>query len=131
MAVGEAMIVAGIGARRGVAASEVVALIERAVVEAGIERGELAAIATVAGKAGDPGLVEAARAFNLHLTPVALDAMQGVTGVTQSLHSERRFGVASVSEAAALAAAGPSATLILPRIQSARVTCALAAAARP
>jgi cobalt-precorrin 5A hydrolase len=37
-----------------------------------------------------------------------------------------RHGVGSLAEAAALAAAGPEAALILPRIAAPRATCALA-----
>lgn len=132
MDVGEAMIVAGIGARRGVATSEVVALIERAVREAHIARSQLAAIATAQAKVNEPGIVEAAQSFNLQLLSIPIEAMRREDGgATQSKTSQRLFGVSSVSEAAALAAAGPGSKLILPRINSARVTCALAAGVEP
>jgi cobalt-precorrin 5A hydrolase len=36
------------------------------------------------------------------------------------------YGVGSVAEAAALACAGPDARLLVPRIASARATCAIA-----
>jgi cobalt-precorrin 5A hydrolase len=45
---------------------------------------------------------------------------------TQSARSLAAHGVGSVAEAAALAAAGPGATLVLERVASTFVTCALA-----
>lgn len=124
------MIVAGIGTRKGVDAAEVVALIERALAEAQIDRSRLTAIATAAGKVEEPGIVSAAAQLGLPLLPMSNDAMQAEAGgVTESSCSARIFGVSSVSEASALAAAGQGSELILPRIKSARATCALAKAA--
>ncbi|MGQ3348248.1 cobalamin biosynthesis protein [Bosea sp. (in: a-proteobacteria)] len=45
---------------------------------------------------------------------------------TRSTRIASLYGVGSVAEAAALAAAGPGGTLVQPRIATARVTCALA-----
>ena len=124
------MIVAGVGTRKGVDAAEVVALIERALAEAQIDRSLLTAIATAAGKVEEPGIVSAAAQLGLPLLPMSNDAMQAEAGgVTESSCSARIFGVSSVSEASALAAAGQGSELILPRIKSARATCALARSA--
>jgi cobalamin biosynthesis protein CbiG len=49
--------------------------------------------------------------------------------VTRSECAERTLGVAAVAEGCALAAAGQGARLVLPRIASARATCALAGVA--
>jgi cobalt-precorrin 5A hydrolase len=130
MGLGEAMIIAGIGTRKGVDAAEVVALIERALAEAHIEATSLSAIATAAGKAGEPGIIAAAAQLGLQLLPMSTEAMQaGEGGIMASSCSARLFGVSSVSEASALAAAGQGSLLILPRIKSARATCALASTA--
>lgn len=127
MGMGEAMIIAGVGTRKGVEAAEVVALIERALAEARIDASLLSAIATAAAKADEPGIVAAAAALNLRLLPISNAVMQAEGGgVTESSCSARLFGVSSVSEAAALAAAGKGSELILPRIKSAKATCALA-----
>ena len=124
------MIVAGIGTRKGVDAAEVVALIERALAEARIDAALLTAIATAAGKAEEPGIVAAAAQLGLRLLPMSTEAMQaGEGGITDSSCSARLFGVSSVSEASALAAAGQGSVLILPRIKSASATCALASIA--
>ena len=50
---------------------------------------------------------------------------------TKSLKAERLYGLASISEAAALAGAGAGAKLILPRIASANATCAIAVSEKP
>jgi cobalt-precorrin 5A hydrolase len=130
MVVGEAMIVAGIGSRQGVEAAEVLALVQRALAEARVDRSMLSAIATAASKAEEPGIVSAAAQLGLSLLLISNDAMRAETGgVTDSPYSARFVGVASVSEASALAAAGQGSELILPRIKSATATCALAKAA--
>lgn len=126
------MIVAGIGTRKGVEAAEVVALIERALAEARIDVTLLSAIATAASKVDEPGIAAAAAQLGLKLLPVSNETMQAEEGgVTESSCSARIFGVSSVSEASALAAAGQGSELILPRIKSARATCALARSAPP
>lgn len=121
------MIVAGIGSRKGVAAEEVVALIERALAEANVERASLSAIVTAEAKAKEHGIVAAAQSLNVPFKAISQDRMQATkNGVTWSAQSERLFGVASVSETSALAAAGEGSTLVLARIMSASATCALA-----
>lgn len=122
------MIVAGIGTRKGVEAAEVVTLIERAAADASLNVTDIGAIATAAAKAAEPGIVAAAAALGLPVLSVYDADLQNGSkgGVTQSSCSKRLFSVSSVSEAAALAAAGTGSTLLLSRIKSARVTCALA-----
>ncbi|AMB44089.1 cobalamin biosynthesis protein [Methylobacterium sp. AMS5] len=125
-------VVAGIGFRRATTAAEIVALLRRALGEAGLASGQLAAIATAADRAGEPAVREAAAAFGL--APTALDAaaLTAVDArvVTRSGRIEASRGVGSVAEAAALACAGPAARLVLLRIASAGATCALAVADR-
>lgn len=126
------MIVAGIGTRKGVDAAEVIALIERALDQARLDRSSLTALATAAAKAGEPGIIAAAAHLALDLLPMSNEAMQAEEGgITESSCSARIFGVSSISEASALAAAGHGSQLILPRIKSAKATCALARSATP
>lgn len=123
-------VVAGIGFRQATTAAEIVALLNRALAEAGLASGQLTAIATAADRAGEPAIREAATVFGL--APIALDAaaLTAVDArvVTRSRRIEASRGVGSVAEAAALACAGPAARLVLPRIASAGATCALAVA---
>ncbi len=73
-------------------------------------------------------MIEAARHLGLDLVFLDRDALreQAPFVQTRSIRAESRFGVPSVAEAAALAGAGPGAALIVPRIASQGVTCAIA-----
>lgn len=127
MGVGEAVTVAGIGCRRGVAADEVLAAVAAArAAHAGVT---VDALATVPGKVAEPALGEAARRLGLPLLAVA--PADDAELLTRSVASQAAAGTGSVSEAAALAAAGAEARLLGPRIVVGRVTCAIAAGARP
>lgn len=124
------ILVAGIGFRRATEAPEIVALIRRALAEAGAASNSLGTIATAADRAGDPAIREAAAAFGLQplaIGPAALQAVDGAVA-TRSARIEAARGVGSVAEAAALAAAGQNGRLALPRIASVGATCALARA---
>lgn len=122
------MIVAGIGCRKGAMASEVNAAIDAALIEAKKSPEALASIATSDGKGSEAGLIEAAaeRGLQLHLVkPAALEAA-GKRTQSFSPRVQEMFGVPSVAEAAALAAAGPHSTLLTPRVIVGPVTCAIA-----
>jgi cobalt-precorrin 5A hydrolase len=100
------------------------------------ERGRqigLAALATLAEKAGEPGLVEAARRLALPIIPCSREAMREVADriVTRSARALAAVGLPSVAEAAALIAAGASSRLLLPRVTAARATCAIAEGGAP
>ena len=123
-------LVAGIGFRHGVAPDAIVALIRRAVAEAACGDA-LVAIVTVADRAGEPAIREAAAAFGLVPSSVGPEALLAVDArvPTRSARIERSRGVGSLAEATALAAAGETGRLVLARIDDGRVTCALAAMA--
>ncbi|GAB6841991.1 cobalt-precorrin 5A hydrolase [Methylorubrum rhodinum] len=126
-------IVAGVGFRAATAPDEIVALVRRALHEAGLAPDALAVLATAADRAGEAPLWEAAAALGLTplgLEPAALAAADAGV-VTRSARIRASRGVGSLAEAAALAAAGPGARLVLPRIASAAATCALASPAAP
>ncbi|WP_246529229.1 cobalamin biosynthesis protein [Microvirga zambiensis] len=122
------MVVAGIGFRRSVAADEIVALVELALARASLARDDLSRLATVDVLAETPAFREAAHRLNATAMPVAAPALAATAPRvrTQSARSVAAHGVGSVAEAAALAAAGPHAYLILERIASTSATCALA-----
>ncbi|WP_423206008.1 cobalamin biosynthesis protein (plasmid) [Paracoccus yeei] len=111
------MIVAGLGFRRGTTVADLRAAL------AG--RGRLDALATVADKA--PALAELAAELGLPLVAVPADLLAAQPVLTQGKASLRARGVGSVAEGAALAAAGPGARLLGPRIiWNNRITLALA-----
>ena len=118
-------VIAGIGCRSRCPADEIVAVVR----DAGLRAGRAAdALAAPAFKSGEAGLHAAAELLGLGLIlvgPEALAAAQAAC-VTRSRIAAQATGVASVAEGSALAAAGPGARLILPRIASTRATCALA-----
>lgn len=121
-------LVAGIGFRRAAGADEIVALVCGALVVAEASPDRLAALATAEDRADEPAFREAAAALGceaIGLSPAALSAVD--TRVpTRSARIEQLRGVGSLAEASALAGAGEGGTLLVPRIASARVTCALA-----
>ncbi len=123
------MIVAGVGCRKGVRAADIEAAIAAAFDRAGIAASQLRLIATSAAKGGEPGIVAAASAIGVPLALIPLGdlAAAGIRATTRSERVMALAGVPSVAEAAALAAGGPDARLIAPRIAVGPATCALAA----
>jgi cobalt-precorrin 5A hydrolase len=124
----EAMIVAGVGFRTGVTPDEIVDLVERAMSEAAVAQETLTRLATAAARADEAGFRTAAQRLGLPVAAVDCAAMARSADkvVTVSSRVMAAYGVGSVAEAAALACAGPDARLLVPRIASARATCAIA-----
>ena len=119
---GDLRTVAGVGCRRGVSAEAVIAAVEAARGGRGLD-----ALAAVPAKRGEPALAEAARRLGVPLVVGAVaDADPRL--LSRSEASRAATGSASASEAAALAAAGPSARLVGPRLAVGAVTCAIAVA---
>jgi cobalt-precorrin 5A hydrolase len=125
---GEAMIVAGIGLRAGASWQDVVELISLAVRTAALSLDDLDRLATLDARANEEGFTTAARHLKLPAIGVPAEAMRAVAPSvrTHSSRVEALHGVGSIAEASALAAAGKDARLLLRRIASTRVTCALA-----
>jgi cobalt-precorrin 5A hydrolase len=130
MGVGEAVIVAGIGCRKGAGAAEVEAAIAAALERAGRPLAKVELMATSTGKRTEKGIADAAAARGVRLVFVAPADLETASarGATWSARVLALAGVPSVAEAAALAACGPKSKLILPRIVIGPVTCALASA---
>ena len=122
------MIVAGVGCRKGVRAADIEAAIVAALDRAGVATSELRLIATSAAKGDEPGIAAAASAIGVALVLVPQGDLEAA-GTRATTRSERVIalaGVPSIAEAAALAAGGPDARLIVPRIAVGPATCALA-----
>lgn len=122
--------VAGIGCRKGCTAEDIAGLLRACLDEAGMDGDARARLilAAPARKAEEPGIAGAARLLSLPLRLIddaALHAAQDRVQ-TRSARVEAAVGLASVAEAAALAAAGPGARLLLPRRSSPAATCAIA-----
>src|SRR5580693_663900 len=122
------MIVAGVGCRKGAQAADIEAAIAAAFARAGLAATQLCLIATSAAKGGEPGIAAAASAIGVPLVLIPQHdlAAAGARTVTTSERVVALVGVPSLAEAAALAAGGPAARLIAPRVAVGPATCALA-----
>ena len=83
---------------------------------------------TLAAKAGEAGLIEAARLIGAALTALPLEALQAEANriLTPSAAARSRFGAPNIAEAAALAGAGEGGRLLAPRLAADGATCAIA-----
>ena len=126
----ETMIVAGIGCRKGTSEGQIRAAISAALLRAGLSRDVLGLVAAPAQKGGDPAIAAAASALGVPLVLVPQADLEAAGGraKTRSARVVALFNVPSVAEAAALAAGGPDAQLVAPRIAVGPATCALARA---
>ncbi len=124
------MIVAGIGLRPGADAAEIVALVEQAERCSGWRPSVLA---VPWFRRDDGGPRTAADLLSLELRVVPPDALEAAQARcrTRSARAQAQVGVAAVAEGCALAAAGSGSRLLLARIASAGVTCALAGSVTP
>ncbi len=122
------MIVAGVGCRSGASAREVEAAIAAALEQAGVKPNALRMIATSFAKRAEAGISAAAseRGVRFVVVPQSELASAGARTMTRSERVLALTGVPSVSEAAALAAGGPNARLLMPRVAIGPATCALA-----
>lgn len=120
----------GLGCRPGVAADAVLAAVASLDVDLACAPDM---IATIANRHGEPGLVAAAAALGLPLVflPQSALAAAAPAAVTTSERVVALFGVPSIAETAALAAAGPGAKLTIPRRVVGPVTIAVAEGATP
>jgi cobalamin biosynthesis protein CbiG len=132
MAWGEAVIrVLGVGCRKGAGADAIVAAAEQVLATLAGEAPLV--MATIIDKRDETGLAEAAARLGLALVFLPrerLADMRDKVG-TYSARVVDLFGVPSVAEAAALAAAGEGATLLVPRRVSGPVTVAVAEGRTP
>lgn len=125
---GRPVCVLGLGFRAFVTAAELIALAEEALGRAGFSPGDLTAIASIDSKRDDAALQAVARHYGVPLRLFDAAALQAeaarVTAPSSSVQAAT--GTSSVAEAAALAAAGPQALLVVAKIKSAVATAAIA-----
>jgi cobalt-precorrin 5A hydrolase len=128
MGVDKTMIVAGIGAQKGVRAQDVLAAIDAALSAYGLRREAVSALYSNMSKSSEAGVQDAAQQLGIECHAIAHPRLRRAAEntITRSGASIAATGLASLSEAAALAAAGPKARLLGPRVAVGPVTCALA-----
>ncbi|MEV6208849.1 Rv2231c family pyridoxal phosphate-dependent protein CobC [Kitasatospora sp. NPDC051914] len=118
-------LVAGVGARPGTPAEEILRLLDEALAGAGLHRTALVLLATVEARAAEPGLQEAARTLGVPLAAHPAAALAAVPVPHPSEAVRAAVGTPGVAEAAALAEA-PGGVLLVPKTASARATVAIA-----
>lgn len=116
------MIIAGFGFRASVTAAGLRALLGDAQVDG---------LAVVADKAHHPALAGLVQNTGKPLFVIALRELSCDRAQTPAPHQPERYGIMSLAETVALAAAGPSATLTHPRIIAADGTATMALAQGP
>lgn len=123
----------GVGGERGIAADELVTLVDDTLARHRLSRNALAAIASIDLKEDEAAIHALARHLGLPLrvfTAAELNA-EASRLETPSALVMQEVGCPGVAEGAALAAAGPEALLIVPKTKSRRATCAVALAPAP
>ncbi len=128
-----AVLCLGLGCERGAPADEVIDLAHRTLGEHGLAEAALAAVVSLELKAGEPALEALAEALGVpaRFFPAARLEQETPRLADPSELVFREVGCHGVAEGAALAAAGPDGELVVPKVRSARATCAVARAAHP
>ncbi|KQY22604.1 cobalamin biosynthesis protein CobE [Rhizobium sp. Root483D2] len=125
---GQRPLVLGLGCERGTPCGEVILLAENALRLAGLDRRDLTGIASLDTRAAEPAMLAAATHFSVPFLVFDAGALEAQTSRLKN-PSEIVFaltGCHGVAEAAALAAAGKSGSLIVAKIKSAHATAAIA-----
>jgi cobalt-precorrin 5A hydrolase len=124
------LIAIGLGCRKGCASAAIVALVRRALAEAGSRDGDRR-LFTSEDKRGEVNLAQAAGMLGLELNFLARGQLlaEAARAVTRSERVERHIGLPGLAETAALAGAGRGGELIVTRIATGGATCAIAYAA--
>ncbi len=115
-------IVVGVGASRGAPREEVAKLVDDVLTEANVSPLSVAALATVAAKRDEPGIVAVAQERNWPLTVYSAGELADVDVPNPSAVVATAVGTPSVAEAAALAGGGD---LLVPKRKSAMATAAV------
>jgi len=127
------MLAVGIGCERGTEAAEILALVEKCLLDAGLARDAVALVASIDLKSDEDGILAVAEELGVparFFDAAALRAQENrVTQKSDYVHAT--VGTPSVAEAAALACVGQSGRLVVAKQKSARATCAVALADSP
>ena len=120
-------LVLGLGCERGTAAPEVIGLAEEALRAAGRDR-RLALIVSLDTRAEEPAMLAAVRHFEVPFRTFDAATLEAETPrlANPSDIVFRHTGCHGVAEAAALAAAGAGARLVVPKMRSVHATAAIA-----
>jgi cobalt-precorrin 5A hydrolase/precorrin-3B C17-methyltransferase len=126
-----ASLVVGVGSSSGADPAGIAELVATALRDAELAPQSVGLIASVDLKAREPGIVALAANLGVELRTFPAEGLAQVVVPNPSPVVDAAVGTPSVAEAAALAAAGPSATLVVPKQRSAEATVAIARRAGP
>ena len=124
-------LVVGVGASSGAPTHEMITLAEGALEKAHLSTSSVAAIATLDKKASEPAVMELANRWSVPLISFPAAVLADVDVPTPSEVVRAAVGTPSVSEAAAIHAAGTGAALVVTKVSSATATVAVAKRHRP
>ena len=118
----------GVGCERGASGKELMALIDETLTNNELPRDAISGIWSIDLKMDEPAIAEAAANLGASLRFFSAETLEAETHrlVNPSEVVFREVGCHGVAEAAALAAAGPDAHLLVPKSKSRRATCAIA-----
>ncbi|WP_433292797.1 cobalamin biosynthesis protein [Actinoplanes sp. CA-030573] len=128
LGVGVRRLVLGVGARRGTPAAVLTGAIRSVLGEAGLTAADVGVLATIDRRAAEDGFREVAAAHGWELVALAAADLAARDVPNASDRVAAAVGTPSVAEAAALAAAGRDAELVLPKRVVDGVTVAVAKA---
>jgi cobalt-precorrin 5A hydrolase/precorrin-3B C17-methyltransferase len=120
-------LVVGVGASSHARPSELRALVDGALVDAGLARRSVASVATIDRRSDD----DAVQGLGWPVRALTAEVLSTVAVPTPSDTVAAAVGTPSVAEAAALAAAGPGGELVVTKRKSATATVAVARRSRP
>ncbi len=116
---------AGVGCRRGVQSDKIIAAVKTAIAEAGLSEAGLSCLATGEFKAGEEGIIEAARHFAVPLKKFGREEIAAALGNSEtSDFVEKQIGVGAVAEPCARL--GSSGEIFFPVQRGNGITVALA-----
>lgn len=115
-------LVAGVGCSRGASADEIYVLLQTSLAEAGLSAKSVAVLASVEAKAGEKGLLEAARRLGVPVWCFSAEELAARAVPNPSDVVERAVGTPSVAEAAVLAS---GAELVVEKHKSEMATVAV------
>jgi cobalt-precorrin 5A hydrolase len=126
-------LVVGVGCNRGTGEDEILGLIHRVFIEAGLALASLRNLASVDLKADEPGLLETARRLGRPLRFFGQQDLETVEVPNPSSTVANHIGVASVCEAAALLSASDQgqSLILVPKHKTANATVAVARVESP
>ena len=126
-AVSTRIVAIGIGCRAGASAANIVSLVQRTLSDAQLD-GRNAKLFSIDSKRDEAGLIKAARLLAMPITFLSRKvlAVRAADAVTHSDRIAALYDLPSIAETAALAGAGSASRLIVSRVTTGAVTCAIA-----